>query len=351
MMMTKKLIKIIGTVIFVLGTLFLLQLILVPKYMTGIVEGALIAEYYEDEEGYDEKDHDVIFIGDCEVYENFIPAVLWEEYGINSYIRGSAQQLIWQSYYLLEDTLRYETPDVVVFNVLAMKYDEPQKETYNRMTIDGMEWSMAKVNSIFASMTEEETFLDYLFPILRYHSRWDELTSDDITYMFDADSVSYNGYYMRVDSLPVDTIPAEQILPDYEFGENAYYYLELMTELCEENDIELILIKAPSLYPAWYDEWDEQMIEYSEEHDLTYINYLDLIEEVGIDWNTDTYDAGLHLNLYGAEKLSIAFGEFLVEEVGLESRQDEEELSSLWDIKLEAYYDGIEEQKELYGIE
>ncbi len=349
--MTRKLIKIIGTAVFVVVTLFLLQLLFVPKYMTGIVEGALIAEYYEDEDGFDEKDHDVIFIGDCEVYENFIPAVLWKEYGIHSYIRGSAQQLIWQSYYLLEDTLRYEKPDVVVFNVLSMKYDEPQKEAYNRMSIDGMEWSSAKVGSILASMTEEESMLDYVFPMLRYHSRWDELNSDDFAYMFDKDYISYNGYYMRVDAKPVDSIPAAQVLPDYEFGENSYRYLDMMTELCKENDIELVLIKAPSLYPAWYDEWDEQMDDYAKEHDLTYINYLDLVDEVGIDWDTDTYDAGLHLNLYGAEKLSKAFGQFLIDDIGLESRCGEEELEALWNIKLEKYYNGIEEQKQLYGVE
>ena len=42
----------------------------------GIVEGAMIAEYYDEE-----KDHDVVFIGDCEIYENFSPITLWEEYG------------------------------------------------------------------------------------------------------------------------------------------------------------------------------------------------------------------------------------------------------------------------------
>ena len=47
-----------------------------------------------------------------------------EKYGITSYIRGSAQQLTWQSYYLLEDALKHETPKVVVFNVLALKYNE-----------------------------------------------------------------------------------------------------------------------------------------------------------------------------------------------------------------------------------
>ena len=171
----KSMVRAVCSVTFVIVTLFLLQRLLMPKYASDVVEGNLIAEYYEEE-----KNHDVIFIGDCEVYENFSPKVLWEDYGINSYIRGSAQQLIWQSYYLLEDTLRYEKPKVVIFNVLALKYDEPQKEAYNRMSLEGMRWSVSKVKSILASMTEEEHFLDYVFPILRYHSRWSELDAEDV---------------------------------------------------------------------------------------------------------------------------------------------------------------------------
>lgn len=128
----------------VLLTLFLLQRLLVPKYATGVVEGAFVAEYYQEEN----KDFDVIFVGDCEVYENFSPVTLWETYGIHSYIRGSAEQYVWQSYYLLEDTLRYHTPQAVIFNIQAMQFNESQNEAYNRMTLEGMEWSMSKVNAI-----------------------------------------------------------------------------------------------------------------------------------------------------------------------------------------------------------
>ena len=74
------------------------------------------------------------------MFESFVPAILWEEYGISSYVRGGAQQLVWHSYYMLEDALRYETPRAVVFNVYALKYGEPQKEAYNRLALDGMEW-------------------------------------------------------------------------------------------------------------------------------------------------------------------------------------------------------------------
>ena len=183
----------VGLVLFIV--LYLLQRLLMPKYITGIVEGAFVSEYYREEN----KDFDVIFVGDCEVYENFSPVALWNEYGINSYIRGSAQQYIWQSYYLLEDTLRYHKPKVVVFNIQSLQYDESQSEAYNRMTLECMKWSSAKVGSINASMTEDEHFIDYVFPILRYHDRWKELTSDDVKYMFKTKPITFNGYYMRTD--------------------------------------------------------------------------------------------------------------------------------------------------------
>lgn len=100
--------------------------------------------------------HDVLMVGDCEVYESFSPIDLWKEFGITSYIRGSAQQLVWQSYYLLKDALEYEKPKVVVFNVQALMHDRPQKEEYNRMTLDGMRWSGIKSAAIRTSMLQEK---------------------------------------------------------------------------------------------------------------------------------------------------------------------------------------------------
>lgn len=304
-----------------------LQRLLMPKYMSDVVEGNLIADYYNSN-----FDHDVLFVGDCEVYENFSPVRLWEDYGIPSNIRGSAQQLIWQSYYLLEDALRYETPEVVIFNVLSMKYDEPQNEAYNRMSIDGMRWSGSKVNAIRASMTEEEDFLSYVFPILRYHSRWSELSKDDFTYYFGVDPDFYSGYYLRADVKAAENVPEGRPLADYSFGDVCWEYLDKMRLLCEEKGIEFVLVKAPSLYPYWYDEWNTQIVDYAAEHDLVYLNFLDdtILAETGVDFTTDTYDGGLHMNVYGAEKLSVWLGDFLAEEFALKDRRGEPELAAYW---------------------
>ncbi|MBR2740768.1 MAG: SGNH/GDSL hydrolase family protein [Oscillospiraceae bacterium] len=343
----KSIIRFLASALIVFLVLFLLQRLLIPKYATGIVEGAFVAEYYKEEN----KQFDVIFVGDCEVYENFSPVVLWEEYGINSYIRGSAEQYIWQSYYLLEDSLRYNTPQVAVFNIQSLQFNESQSEAYNRMSIEGMKWTQSKVNAIKASMTEDEHFLDYVFPILRYHSRWSELTSDDLKYMFKSPSVSYNGYFMRVDTKPADYVPEGRNLPDYSFGDKAWYYMDMIRELCEKNGIQLIMVKAPSLYPTWYDEYEAQVVEYSHKYDIPYYNFLELKEAVGLDYSTDTYDAGLHLNINGAEKMSHYFGRILSDEYGVTDRRGDVELDKIWMKNINDYETEIDRQCILYGVD
>lgn len=335
--------SILITVLITAVVFFFLQALLMPKHMSETKEGAMIKEYYQNA-----GDNDVVFISDCEVYENFTPVTLWNEYGITSVIRGSAQQLIWQSYYLMEETFRYESPDVMVFNVLGMLYDTPKstgdqtkQEAYNRMTLDGMRWSKSKIQSIYASMTEEEKqkggIWNYVFPLLRYHDRWNDISKEDFQYLFHTDQVTDNGYLMQVGVNPVQDEYPKIPLVSYEFGETCYDYLDKMRILCEEHDCQLVLVKAPSLSPVWYEEYEEQIEAYAEKYDLLYINFLELQDEVGIDWNTDTYDQGLHLNVYGAEKLTSYFGHILSVECHVEDRRDDAQLAARWESKTRTY--------------
>ena len=142
---------------------------------------------------------------------------------------------------------------------------------------------------------------------------------------------------MQVGVKPVVAEHVEKPIANYNFGENSWKYLDMMQDLCEKHGTELVLIKAPSLSPVWWDQWDAQIEEYAQKNDLLYINFLDYQEEIGIDWNTDTYDTGLHLNVYGAEKLSRYFGEILKQEFDLKDRREDESFSSVWEEKIKTY--------------
>ena len=331
-----KAVRVSLIVLLLLGVFWFLNILISPKYMESLVEGSMISEYYDTP-----KNHEVLFIGDCEVYANFSPMVLYEEEGISSYIRGSSQQLIWQSYGILKETLKYEKPKVVIFNVNAMRYSTPVSEAYNRLTIDKMKWSKEKIEMIFSSMTEEENFWSYVFPILRYHSRIFELTEEDFTYLFQRRQNTFNGFLINQNVKGVESLPTKRPLTETKFADITYEYLDKIRELSEENNIELVIIKAPSLYPYWYTEYDEQIEEYASKYGLDYYNFLENILEIGLDYSVDTYDGGLHLNLSGATKLSKYFAPILKEKYSLTDYRDNEEVNAYYQKELEKYYEEI----------
>ena len=278
----KKFIRIISFVcalLIVLGAAIYLGAVLQDARLDNR-EGHLLCGYYDTADT-----RDVIFIGDCEVYEGFVPVTLFEEYGITSFVRGSSQQTVWQSYYILDETLNKETPKAVVFNVLALHYGETPSESISRMSLEDMEWSKQKLDAIRASMTDEESLLSYFLPILRYHSRWSDLDGDDFKHAFyKHEDITYQGYLMQTAIDPVDTsdnrTPDE--LLDTALPSRAIEYLDKMVALCKQKGIELILVKAPtnSIRYYWYPEWDEQMVDYAAENGLAYYSLVGKDEEI-----------------------------------------------------------------------
>ena len=184
------------------------------------------------------------------------------------------------------------------------------------MTMDGMRWSKDKVDAINASMMEGETFASYVFPVLRYHDRWNQLTQTDFKHVFSKDITSHNGYYMRCDIKGTKMEHRTPARISYKFGDTAYYYLDQIRLLCAEKGIELILVRAPLEY-EWHKQWDQNIEAYAEQYGLTYLNFNKYRTEIGIDLMKDTYDQGDHLNIYGAEKLSVFFGKYLTEKYDL----------------------------------
>lgn len=309
------------------------------KYINLYPEGSFISDYYKEE-----NNHDVIFLGDCEAYTTFSPMTLFENYGITSYVRGNSQQLINGSFYVLKETLKYEKPKIVVLSVGLMRYDKQVKEEYNRLLLDKMRWSREKIELIKTSMLEEESFLSYIFPLLRYHDRITKLENDDFKYIFNDKVVSHNGFIINQNVKPLTSLPSRKPLNNYNFSESNLDYLEKIYNLCKENNITLILEKSPTMYPFWYDEYESQIKDFAKKYQIDYYNLLEDKDKIGIDYNLDTYDSGVHLNLEGAIKTTNYFGKILSEKYSLQDYRFDDKIKLDYENKLERYYGEINEK-------
>ncbi|MBQ7337627.1 MAG: SGNH/GDSL hydrolase family protein [Clostridia bacterium] len=312
--------------------LFMAQCLLVPHDASANPEGALIGEFTD---GFGAQD--VLFLGDCEIYESFSTVTLWEEYGIDAWLCGSPQQLMWHSYAMLCQAFKVGTPSVVVLGVYGLRYGEPQNEAYNRMALDGLIKTPALAALLKDAMCQGESLLSYYFPLLRYHDRWDEVTVRDVQLLFTKQTpVSYNGYLMQCGVLPDADGVADHTgalpLTDLEFGDMAVEYFDRIVSLCREKGAQLILLKAPTdswTYP-WYEEWESATEALAKTYELPYYNLLEVADKIGLDYTTDTYDAGLHLNVYGAEKTALYFGEILQNEFDVTDRRGDAVREMIW---------------------
>lgn len=154
--------KIIGTVVFLaLAAAFLWKLndIFSLKQEDGILP---MEVFYEQEPG----SIDVMFYGSSHTYSDINPAVLWEEAGIPSYDLAGSLQPLWNTYYYMKESLKYQRPKVMVVELVRAIEDRDYIEEARTVTNTfGMKFSEEKVENLKAS-TAEENVADYLLGYL-----------------------------------------------------------------------------------------------------------------------------------------------------------------------------------------
>ena len=300
--------KILIKIVLIMFLVMTLNRIFIPKYIHENQDGRITQEYYPVS-----KDTDVIFVGSSTVHSGIDPRVLLKEQGISAYLRANASQTMWISYYMIEDALRCHKPELVCIDTTFIKYgDDFVEEPSTRKALDGMRLSPSKIKCIKASMGEDEKMADYIMPLFRFHSRWKELTLDDFRYAYYNKPVTINGYLPddEVEAAePGDLVYAKE--GDTTLSSRNTEYLRKAIELCKSRGVQVMLFKVPAHSQNWSDDYDRQIDDIAKEYDISYINFDKYNDEIGLDYSTDTPDAGSHLNKYGAEKFSAYLGKYI----------------------------------------
>lgn len=129
---------------------------------------------------------DVLYFGTSEIYNDIFPTAMYKETGITGMNFAVSHKSAITTYYQVKYALKYQTPKVVCCDFSALftnklpSYGDKNEQIY-RKVVDTMPDKDIKLQLI-ASMKMDDIHTDvlsYLFPVFRYHSRWNELSRED----------------------------------------------------------------------------------------------------------------------------------------------------------------------------
>lgn len=335
----KTFVMVLNKIVIAILLIAAFNLVMMPKYINENQDGRVLAEMYRQK-----KSPDIVFLGSSTLYSGVVPAVLYEIYGQSSYVCSTSSQTPWNSYWILKEAIDVLKPKMVVFDIGFLTVeDDYVEEVSNRKAFDAMRPSINKYKGIKRAMSSDESLWSYAFPVLRYHTRYTDLTMDDFKYAFYKPNVTYNGYVMS--TLIANELPEPLAMENAEnnrMGACSREYLQNILTLCRNEGIDIMLIKTPSYQAKWGVDFENDIAGIAALNGVSYINFDNYQDQIGINWSTDTPDSGRHLNIYGAEKFSVYIGSVIAQCFDIPDRRTDKGYSKFWEKEVNRYIEDKE---------
>lgn len=266
---------------------------------------------------------DILVVGNSDVYSGYSPMELWNAYGYTSYACAEGAQTLAESVNILQEALINQHPKLVILETDAI--------FYNRKTATRLEDTTAD-------------FIEGKLPVFRYHNLWKinspskmlqtpKYTAHRTTkgQKLDNRTKSYSGTnYWKKPS-------RDQLIPL-----TARPFLNQFVRICQENDINLLLMEIPSA-SSWNETKHNLVKDYADQHNIPFLDLDQRQAEFDFDWNTDSRDGGNHLNSQGAKKLTLHLGQYLSQHYDLTDKRDNTAYA-IWNQDYQRYLNRLQEK-------
>ena len=268
----------------------------------------------------------VVFIGNSHNFTAFQPKIIDSIIPVDSYVLGIDAENVIISYYELKEVLRTQHPDVVVLETYTLDVDDSQKMGYIFEFIDAGLWSKNKLAVVARYLSISEYYS--IFPALRSRIDWNDLGSytskliEQIRFRFSSTISEKRGAQIRTHAI-VDSGETEVLVDENkEFrdpSQDIEIYLNKMYQLCQQNDIQLVLATAPVLKerivePEFYASYDESA--FVQENDIPVITFAEN------QFNLLHYYNATHVNMMGSTIVSIETAKTLAQIMDLPVDQE-----------------------------
>ncbi|MDO4581769.1 MAG: hypothetical protein Q4B96_04195 [Bacillota bacterium] len=279
--------------------------IVMPKrYELGANWGAFTAE--------EPNSMDVVLFGSSMAYCNVIPAVIWEDSGLTTYIMAGPEQTPAVTYYYVKEMFRTQHPSAVLVESSCIHYTQATGRDAIKVNLGYMPYDAVRLEATFLAAPPEQR-LGLIFPLYNYHDRWSELTQDDYRLGlrgYAKDPLA--GYHFLSESEPQDAPRQRRIEQEPEdYAANLSWLLKIAA-LCQQEGSRCIFYISGSY--AYFEEnyLAELAGSLTADTGAEFINCMADLEQMELDPARDFYDI-LHFNYAGAIKFSHYLSDKLTE--------------------------------------
>lgn len=267
---------------------------------------------------------DVLLLGSSHMGMNVDPSILWEKYGIAAYNCWGSMQQVWNTYYYLNECLKYQSPQLVVMDVYGatFSYDYATYDNAVKNT-QGLRMSKDKVDAIRASV-EGDYFAQLLLGLPTYHYRYSELSVNDFqNFAWNKESgiqtINTVGEHVQSFTMPELNVGDET----YPLNAKQEEYLNRIIALCREKNIPLVFVASPYYMSEMEAMRFNEIGRIAQENDVPYLNYGTDCESIGLISQEDYRDL-CHMMSSGIQKYTTFLGEYMKENYDLPDRRGDE---------------------------
>ena len=312
---------------------------------------------------YNKKDYseDILIVGASGTFVGLSPLRIYETTGLTAYNMGNSVQYPMISYLNVKESLdRGMKPRLVIVNAksVAITSCVDENEPFIRRGMDYKKLTLPKLEVIMAitGMSEWQNPFSYIFPMIRYHSRWLEMTlNEDYADALEKEYAYQHGQWPVYKVKEIEDVRAENwpITERSELSPKYVKWFKKLADLCNENGIPVLLVNMPDI--RWtqgqHDTMQELTDSMGDQVDFFDFSMNDGIDKAGLDLKTDFYDDH-HVNSRGSLKTTDYIMEYITDKYDLHEsqstdelkKQNEEDLKTFQNVRAKRKYTVIVEE-------
>lgn len=276
-------------------------------------------------EMYNSDNIDIVFVGTSHVYRGIDPKITDGVFGRNTFNAGTSSQFMDGSYYILNEIAKTNQVETVYLDIYFGVTNRKSSGYATYIISDYMKFSLDKYEFVINSGGVYALFNTF-FPFRHLMSTnpidtvakksteaYRQYQYDYVTF----ENEEYRGKGFVYSNEVVQKNTFEPSSADM-MNEYARDYLDQIVELCEKNNINLVLVTL-LMMPEYiqsidnYDEYETSIEDYATEHELKYYDFNSQYSSV-LDLKDEYFKDADHMNGEGAEYFTRVFAEFMKQE-------------------------------------